>query len=163
MAVKKKDRNVSKNDVLNKTRVLVEYILVLIRPREFDKDGNQIQKPGKLGEGQPLQAFGLDIFKCGKGIHAACYQASKIYLKDEESLNARRELYDKALDYCRAIFQLDDLCIYTYARNNKAKRQSFRHLAYLTKQMKDSINDRKNRDVMIYNHCYSAPEHKFRR
>lgn len=163
MAVKKKDRSVSKNDVLNKSRVLTEYTLVLTRPREFDKDGKQIQKPGKLGEGQPLQAFGLDILKCGKGIHAACFQASKIYLKDEESLKARRQLYEKALEYCRVIFQEVDLCIFTYAKNNKEKRKSFAHLAYLTKQMKDSIDDRINCDQLIYNHEYSPTKHKFRR
>ena len=163
MAVKKKDRSVSKNDVLNKARSLVMYTLVLIHPREFDKDGKQIRKPGILGEGQPLQAFGLDIFKCGRRIHAACYQASKIYLKDEQTLKARRELYDQALENCRVIFQLIDLCIVAYAQNNKAKRRSFAHLGYLTKEVKDAVDDRKNRDILIYNHEYSPSKHKFRR
>lgn len=82
MSVKVKDRHISKQHCLYKARDLMGYILVLTRPREFDKDGKQICKPGLLGEGQPLQAFGLDIIKCGKGIHACCYEASKINLKD---------------------------------------------------------------------------------
>lgn len=76
MSVKRKDRHVSKNASLGKSRELMDYILILTRPREFDKDGNQIQRPGLLGEGQPLQAFGLDLIKCGKQIHACCYDAS---------------------------------------------------------------------------------------
>ena len=69
MSVKVKDRHISKQHCLYKARDLMGYILVLTRPREFDKDGKQICKPGLLGEGQPLQAFELDIIKCGKGIH----------------------------------------------------------------------------------------------
>lgn len=80
MSVKTKDRHKSKRECLQKSRELVNYILVLTRPREFDEFGKQVKKPGLLGEGQPFQAFGLDIIKCGKGIHAACYQASEIYL-----------------------------------------------------------------------------------
>lgn len=51
MSVKVKDRHLSKQDCLYKARELVGYILVLTRPREFDKDGKQICKPGLLGEG----------------------------------------------------------------------------------------------------------------
>ena len=80
MSVKTKDRHKSKRECLQKSRELVNYILVLTRPREFDESGKQVKKPGLLGEGQPFQAFGLDIIECGKGIHAACYQASEIYL-----------------------------------------------------------------------------------
>ena len=80
MSVKTKDRHKSKRECLQKSRELVNYILVLTRPREFDESGKQVRKPGLLGEGQPFQAFGLDIIKCGKSIHAACYQASEIYL-----------------------------------------------------------------------------------
>jgi len=39
MSVKKKDRHVSKRECLGKSRELMNYILVLTRPREFDKDG----------------------------------------------------------------------------------------------------------------------------
>ena len=42
MSVKVKDRHLSKQDCLYKARELVGYILVLTRPREFDKDGKQI-------------------------------------------------------------------------------------------------------------------------
>jgi hypothetical protein len=39
MSVKSKDRHVSKNDVLQKARVLMNQILVLTHPREFNHDG----------------------------------------------------------------------------------------------------------------------------
>ena len=106
MSVKKKDRHVSKRECLGKSRELMNYILVLTRPREFDKDGKQIQKPGLLGEGQPLQAFGYDILTCGKRIHAACYDACEIYLKDEESLEARTKLHKQAIKYCDSLFRI---------------------------------------------------------
>lgn len=143
MSVKVKDRHLSKQDCLYKARELVGYILVLTRPREFDKDGKQICKPGLLGEGQPLQAFGYDIIKCGKGIHACCYEACKINLKDKETLTKRNEYHNKAIEYCDSIFRQIDLCIYQYAQNSKKKRRSFEHLARLTKKVKESIQDRK--------------------
>ena len=112
MSVKVKDRHISKQDCLYKARDLMGYILVLTRPREFDKDGKQICKPGLLGEGQPLQAFGYDIIKCGKGLHACCYEACKINLKDKETLAKRNDYHNKALEYCDSIFRQIDLCIY---------------------------------------------------
>lgn len=163
MSVKKRDRHTSKNDILNQVRKLNEQLLILTRPREFDNKGNQITKPGLLGEGQPLQAFGLDIFKCGKAIHSACWQASKIYLRDEETLAARKGFYDKALAYCTSILQQLDLCLYTYARNNKKKRKSFEYAARLTYNVKQGIYDRINRDKLIYLHQYTSPKHKYRR
>ena len=98
MSVKVKDRHLSKQDCLYKARELVGYILVC--------------KPGLLGEGQPLQAFGYDIIKCGKGIHACCYEACKINLKDKETLTKRNEYHNKAIEYCDSIFRQIDLCIY---------------------------------------------------
>ena len=159
MSVKKKDRHISKNDCLMQARELVKYILVLIRPREFDKDGKQIRKPGHLGEGQPLQAFGLDIFNCGKRLHGACYQASKIYLHDEKTLHERAELYQQAIEYCDSIFRLLDLCIYTYGETNKKNKNSFEHCARLNLAVKRSIQERLNRDKMIYDHCYRTDRH----
>ena len=103
MSVKVKDRHISKQHCLYKARDLMGYILVLTRPREFDKDGKQICKPGLLGEGQPLQAFGLDIIKCGKGIHACCYEASKINLKDKDTLTRRNEYHNKAIEYANTV------------------------------------------------------------
>jgi hypothetical protein len=44
-----------------------------------------------LGEGQPLMAFGYDLLRCGKSIHAACYTAVSIKLKDIETLNKRKK------------------------------------------------------------------------
>ena len=41
MSVKVKDRHISKQDCLYKARDLMGYILVLTRPREYDKDGKQ--------------------------------------------------------------------------------------------------------------------------
>lgn len=154
MSVKKKDRHVSKRESLEKSRELMNYILILTRPREFDQDGKQIHKPGLLGEGQPLQAFGYDILKCGKAIHAACYQASEIYLNSSETLKMRNNYHKQALEYCDSIFRQLDLCIYQYARNNKKKRNSFEHCARLVKAVKESIYDRINRDKLIYEHKY---------
>ncbi len=162
MSVKKKDRHVSRREALGKSRELVNQILIITRPREFDKDGKQIHKPGLLGEGQPLQAFGYDLLKCGKGIHAACYQASEIYLKDKESLEARNKYHRQAIEYCDSIFRQIDLCIYQYAKNNKSKRRSFEYLARLTKNTKESIQDRVNRDKLIFQHKYT-PQQSFRR
>lgn len=162
MSVKKKDRHVSKSEALGKSRELMNYILILTRPREFDKDGKQIQKPGLLGEGQPLQAFGYDIIRCGKAIHAACYSANEIYLKDEETLKTRNDYHKNAEKYCDSIFRQVDLCIYEYARNNKKKRRSFEHLARLTRDVKISLQDRINRDKLIFEHKYVAQK-SFRR
>lgn len=139
MSVKVKDRHVSKRECLQKSRVLMDYILVLTRPREFDKDGKQIHKPGLLGEGQPLQAFGIDLLKCGKGIHAACYQAAEIYLNSEDTLKARNKYHEQALAYCDSILRQVDLCIFQYARTNKKKRNSFEHLARLCYDLKKSL------------------------
>lgn len=162
MSVKKKDRHISRREALGKSRELVNYLLVLTRPREFDKDGKQIQKPGLLGEGQPLQAFGLDLLKCGKAIHAACYQASEIYLKDKETLETRNKYHNQAIEYCDSIFRQVDLCIFQYAKNNKAKRRSFEHLARLNRGVKSSIQDRMNRDKLIFEHKYIPPVMKRR-
>lgn len=162
MSVKTKDRHISKRHSLYKARELMGYILVLTRPREFDKDGKQICKPGLLGEGQPLQAFGLDIIKCGKGIHACCYEASKINLKDKDTLTKRNEYHNKAIEYCDSIFRQIDLCIFQYAQNSKKKRKSFEHLARLTKVTKEAIQDRKNRDKLILEHSYKQTK-SFRR
>ena len=158
MAVKKKDRHVSRREALGKSRELVNYLLILTRPREFDKDGKQVQKPGLLGEGQPLQAFGYDLLRCGKTIHAACYQASEIYLKDKKSLDQRNRYHQQAIECCDSIFRQIDLCIYQYARNNKDKRRSFEHLSRLTKIAKDSVKDRINRDKLIFENKYVAPK-----
>ena len=136
----------------------MNYILILTRPREFDKDGKQIQKPGLLGEGQPLQAFGYDILTCGKRIHAACYDACQIYLKDKETLQARTDLHKLAIIYCDRLFRMIDLCIFQYAKNNKKKRRSFECLARLVKAQKESLLDRLNRDKLIYEQRYQAPK-----
>lgn len=162
MSVKKKDRHVSKRESLGKSRELMNYILVLTRPREFDKDGKQIQKPGLLGEGQPLLAFGNDILTCGKRLHGALYEASEIYLKDKQSLDDRTKLHKQAIEYCNSLFRLIDLCVYQYARNNKKKKRSFEHLARLNKATKESIQNRINRDKLIYEHEYKVPKMKRR-
>lgn len=159
MSVKVKDRHVSKQECLGLSRNLVSQILILVRPREFDKDGKQIQKPGILGEGQPLQAFGLDILRCGKAIHANCYQACDIYLKDKETLKQRTEFHKEAIKYCDSILRQLDLCIFEYGKNNKKKRHSFEYVARLTYKVKRSLQDRLNRDVLIYQHNYTGGTH----
>lgn len=98
MSVKVKDRHISKQECLEKSRKLMEYILILIRPAEYDKDGNMIKKPGLLGVGQPLQAFGYDLIKCGKNIHTSCYETCNIYLKDKETLTKRNDYHNKAIE-----------------------------------------------------------------
>lgn len=162
MSVKKKDRHVSKRECLGKSRELMNFILILTRPREFDKDGKQTQKPGLLGEGQPLLAFGSDILTCGKCIHAACYNACEINLRDRKSLDARNKLHEQTIRYCDSLFRLIDLCIFQYAKNNKKKRRSFEHLARLVKAQKDSLYDRMNRDKLIYEQKYEYPRMKRR-
>lgn len=162
MSVKVKDRHPSKHECLQKARELMDYILILTRPREFDKDGKQIQKPGLLGEGQPLQAFGYDLIACGKRIHADCYQAAEIYLNSEDTLSKRTMYHKHAIECCDSVFRQIDLCIYQYARKNKKKRRSFVHLARLNKAMKESLQDRINRDNLIHQHQYSAGK-KYRR
>ncbi len=114
MSVKKKDRHISKSECLNQTRVLIQFIMVLTRPR-IDHDDGTTTKPGILGEGQPYIAFGADLFKCGKAIHANCYQALEIYLKDEDTLESRRKYFKTAIEYCDSIMRLIDLCIFQYA------------------------------------------------
>lgn len=162
MSVKRKDRHISKSECLGKSRELMDYILVLTRPREYNEDGKQIRKAGLLGEGQPLQAFGYDFINCGKHIHAACYEACDIYLKDETSLKERTQYHEQAIELCKSMLRLIDLCIYQYAKNNKRKLKSFEHLARLVKSQKDSLCDRINRDKLIYENKYSAPKIKRR-
>lgn len=162
MSVKRKDRHVSKSESLGKSRELMNYILVLTRPREYNEDGKQIQKAGLLGEGQPLQAFGYDFIKCGKRIHAACYDACGIYLKDKDSLDRRTQLHSQAIELCKSMLRMIDLCIYQYAKSNTRKRKSFEYLARLVKAQKDSLHDRVNRDKLIYEDKYSAPKIKRR-
>lgn len=154
MSVKTKDRHVSKQECLGLSRILVQQILIITRPREFDQDGKQICKPGILGEGQPLHAFGLDLLKCGKAIHACCYQANKIYLKNKQTLDERTALHKKAIEYCDSILRQLDLCIFTYAQKSKKKRKSFNYVIQLTYKTKRSLQDRLNRDDLIYHHNY---------
>ncbi len=155
MSVKKKDRHPSKNDCIGMSRRLVEQILILTRPREFNKDGKQIKRPGLLGEGQPLQAFGLDILRCGKSIHASCCQGCKIYLKDKDTLDKRKKYFTNAIEYCDSILRQLDLCIFVYANNSKKKRKSFEYVCRLAYGVKQIIQDRLNRDKLIYLHQYS--------
>lgn len=163
MSVKKKDRHISMNEPLGKSRTLVHQILMITHPREFDKQGKQIRKPGLLGEGQPLQAFGLDILACGKRIHAACYQAGEIYLRDQKTLEERTRYHKQAIEHCDSILRQIDLCIFNYADKSKKKRKSFLYLAKLTLDTKHSLQDRMNRDQLIYNHKYVAPQRVYRR
>lgn len=158
MSVRKKDRHVSSKESLEKSRALVNYILTLTRPRKFDSRGKQIQKPGILGEGQPYTAFGLDILNCGKKIHAACYQGVRIHLKDIDTLTQRRKYLKKGVEYCDTILRLTDLCIYQYALNSNKKMRSFNHLAELTRDVKTSLQDRINRDNLIYEQFYAKDE-----
>lgn len=112
MSVKAKDRHISKNICLQYSRELMNYILILTRPRCFDENGKQVCKPGLLGEGQPLQAFGLDFLKYGKLIHAICHKSCNIYLNSQTSFKQKEEYWNQAIEYCESILRLIDLCIY---------------------------------------------------
>jgi predicted metal-binding transcription factor (methanogenesis marker protein 9) len=83
MSVKKKDRYVSKLETLEKSRTLMDYLLTLTRPTEYDDTGKQIMKAGLLGEGQAFTIFGADMVKCGKMIHSCCYQATQLNLNEK--------------------------------------------------------------------------------
>lgn len=163
MSVKKKDRHISMNEPLGKSRTLMNQILLITHPREFDSNGHQLRKPGLLGDGQAFQCFGLDILNCGKRIHAACYQAGEIYLKDKASFDTRTKYHNDALEYCNSILRMLDLCIFQYAGQSKKKRQSFFYVGKLTRDVKHSIQDRMNRDKLIYEDKYIAPKRAWRR
>jgi len=151
------------NEPLGKSRTLINQILLLTHPREFDSQGKQTRKPGLLGEGQAFQAFGLDILNCGKRLHAACYQAGKTTLRDKESFELRTQHHKDALAYCDSIFRLLDICTFQYASKSQKKKKSFFHVAKLTKDVKSSIQDRMNRDKLIYENKYIAPKRNYRR
>ena len=154
MAVKKVDRKLARLEPLYKARDLFNYILTLTHPAEYNKDGKRTRRSGILGEGQPLQVFGYDIITCGKKIHANCYEASEIRLKNKETLGEKNKYYKEAIKYCDCILRLVDLCIAQYAQENKRKFKSFMHLAELTKISKDSIKERMNKDKLIYEQQY---------
>lgn len=156
MSVKKKDRNVAGNLSLEKAHRLLDYILILTRPEEYDRSGKRIQRAGHLGYGQPFQVFGLDIIKYGKAIQSSCYDAYKTVLRDEETWLQKTKSNRQAVGYCDQILKLVDYCIYHYAKNSKKKRKSFEHLAKLTYQLKLVLLDRINRDKLIYERCYKV-------
>lgn len=149
MSVKAKDRHKAKRECLQKSRELVKYVLLLTQPKEFDKNGKQIRKPGPLAEGQPFYAFGNDLIRLSKQIHAACYTGCEINLKNEQTFYQRKEAWDSAIKYCDSIFRQIDLCIFQYAQNSKKKFNSFKHLAELTWSTKKALQDRINRDTLI--------------
>ena len=151
MSVKKKDRHLSRSECLNKARKLVQQVMILTRPAIPNEDGT-VTKPGILGAGQPYYAFGIDLFNCAKQIHANCYQAVDIYIKDQETLDTRNEFFKKAIEYCDCIMRLLDLCIFQYTQKNKRKMRSFSYVAELTRSVKMSIYERMNLDNMILQH-----------
>lgn len=151
MSVKKKDRHLSRSDCLNLARKLVSQVMTLTRPAVENDDGT-VTKPGILGTGQAFSAFGADLLRSAKAVHANCYQAVDIYIKDAETLTRRNEFFKKAIDQCDSILRQIDLCIYQYARHNKKKRKSFKFVAKLTHIMKDGIYTRMNLDNLILQH-----------
>ena len=112
MSVRKKDRHQANDEPLEFSRRLTHQALILTHAREFNEKGEQIRRPGILAEGQPFFAFGKDCLDLSKRIHAKCYEALSIKLKDEESLKQRTELHKQAVEYCKSILRLMDLCIY---------------------------------------------------
>lgn len=159
MSVRKKDRHQANDEPLEFSRRLTHQALILTHAREFNEKGEQIRRPGILAEGQPFFAFGKDCLDLSKRIHAKCYEALSIKLKDEESLKQRTELHKQAVEYCKSILRLMDLCIYEYGESNKKKRRSFIYFSTLTYNTMKSIQDRMNRDKLIYEHNYHPVRH----
>lgn len=63
MSVKVKDRHISKQHCLYKARELMGYILILTRPREFDKDGVHIDKGTCFNIIQDIDNYFNSLFK----------------------------------------------------------------------------------------------------
>lgn len=159
MSVKKKDRHQAASEPLEFSRQLTHQALILTHAREFDETGKQIRKPGILAEGQPFFAFGKDCLDLSKRIHAKCYEALSIKLRNQETLEQRTKLHDQAVEYCKSILRLMDLCIYEYGENNKKKKKSFTYFSKLAYNTMKSIQDRINRDKLICEHEYHITIH----
>ena len=159
MSVKKKDRHQACSEPLDFARRLTHQALILTHTREFDEFGKQIRKPGILAEGQPFFAFGRDCLDLSKRIHAKCYEALSIKLKDSNTLEQRTDLHKQAVEYCKSILRLMDLCIYEYGETNKKKRSSFTYFSKLAYDTMKSIQDRINRDKLIFEHNYYPSIH----
>lgn len=125
--------------------------MILTRPAIQNDDGTVI-KPGILGAGQAFTAFGADLLRSAKAVHANCYQAVQIYIEDADTLKKRNEYFKKALEQCDSMLRQLDLCIYQYARKNKKKRKSFVFVAKLVRDAKDGIHIRMNLDSLILQH-----------
>ena len=138
MSVKKKDRHLSRSECLNLARKLVIQVMIVTRPEIKNDDGTVI-RPGILGTGQAFAAFGADLLRSSKAVHANCYQAVQIYIKDAETLHERNEFFKKAIEQCDSMLRQLDLCIFQYARKNKKKRKSFAFVAKLVYDMKKGI------------------------
>ena len=151
MSVKKKDRHLSRSECLNLARNLVMQVMTITRPAIKNDDGKVI-KPGILGTGQAFAAFGADLLRSSKAVHANCYQAVQIYIKDAETLKQRNEFFKKAIEQCDSMLRQLDLCIFQYARKNKKKRKSFGYVAKLVHDMKQGIYIRMNLDNLILQH-----------
>lgn len=151
MSVKKKDRHLSRSECLNLARKLVMQVMTITRPAIQNDDGKVI-KPGILGTGQAFAAFGADLLRSSKAVHANCYQAVQIYIKDAETLQQRNEFFKKAIEQCDSMLRQLDLCIFQYARKNKKKRKSFGYVAKLVHDTKQGIYIRMNLDNLILQH-----------
>lgn len=122
--------------------------MTVTRPYIENDDGTHM-KPGILGTGQAYYAFGIDLLRSAKAVHANCYQAVDIYIKDAETLAARNEFFKKAIEQCDSMLRQLDLCIYQYARKNKKKRRSLGFVCKLIFDMKNGIYTRMNLDNLI--------------
>lgn len=159
MSVKKKDRHLSRSECLNLARKLIMQVMIVTRPAIVEDDGKVI-KPGILGTGQAYSAFGADLLRSAKAVHANCYQAVQIYIRDADTLKQRNEFFKKALDQCDSMLRQLDLCIFQYARKNKKKQRSFAYIASLIKDMKDGIYTRMNLDNLILQHMLEKKKRK---
>lgn len=152
MAVKKKDRKVSENSYLNDARALVKQIAILTRGPEVLEDG-RTSKPGLLGNSRDFQAFGCNLLNSSKRAHGCAYQASKTHLKDLKTLETRAEFYYKSIAYCDSMLRELDLCKFMH-QNSKKKTNSLNYVVKLVYTLKQSLQDRINRDKLIYEQQY---------
>lgn len=140
-------------------RRAMSQALIIGHPEEYNNKGQKIRRAGVLGKGQAYTIFGSDIIRNAKLAHGLCYSASKIHLKDEETLNKRVEKHEKAIEYCRSTLRQLDFCLREYGRT-ESKRRSINYMSKIAFDMIKALQDRINRDRLIYKQHYQKDKHK---
>ena len=149
MFVKKKDRNISAKESLNRSRTLFQQVLTLTRMKTLKVDGTWTRN-GILGYGQAYDVFGKDFIISAKEIHSLCYQGCNIKLDSKETFDRRRKFFNEAIELCDKIMREIDLCLFMYGTTNH-KRRSISYVGKLAKDVKNSLVQRKQLDTSILN------------